>query len=490
MKVTLLQPNPRTGDYAANLEHIRTLTERASVDEDDLVILPVGSIEGGTGASGLLWPDQKAAFMRALARLTESVKARRLLVFFQIGDLVQHVYLEDGVECVFSSDRAFVVDGVRFALHRENPGDILVEADRFSMAQSRHELPDVASRLLLQAGIAGGQDRLIFAGDTGVVGTDIRETLSLWSEGALRLEVTTDDAGPHVRVISRIDTVMLPVCDDWRYEALRAALRDYVTKSGVNGIVLGLSGGIDSALTATLARDAIGADRVRVIRLPSRFTSSLSNDSAKDLALRQGLKLDTLPIGKGFAAFEETLAPLFEGHATDVTEENIQARVRGTLLMAVANKFNLLLLCNANKAESAMGYSTLYGDQTGGFAPISDLWKSEVTALCRARNRSETDPDVIPVEIIEREPSAELRDNQKDSDSLPPYPDIERVLCHVLDGGSIYDLKDIDVAVARRIVRMTMRAAFKRAQAVPGAILTEKPLSVIADWGMNTGAEF
>ena len=489
MKVTLLQPNPRTGDYAANLEHIRNLAERVGVEEDDLVILPVGSLEGGTGASNLLWRDQKEAFRRALARLPETLKARRVLIFFQVGELPLDAYFEDGAECVFSSDRAFVVDGVRISLHWENPGDILIEADRLSLAQSRCELPAAASRLLLQAGIAGGQDRLIFAGDTGAVGPDIRETLPLWSEGALRLEVTTDTTGTHARVINCVDAGILPVCDDWRYEAIRASLRDYVAKSGMNGIVLGLSGGIDSALTATLARDALGADRVRVIRLPSRFTSDLSNTSAEDLAIRQGLKLDTLSIEKSFAVFEETLAPLFEGREKDVTEENIQARVRGTLLMAVANKFNLLLLCNANKSESAMGYSTLYGDQTGGFAPISDLWKSDVTALCRARNRSETDPDVIPLEIIEREPSAELRENQKDSDSLPPYPEIERVLRHVFDGGSIYSLKDVDEALARRILRMTMRAGFKRAQAVPGAILTNKPLALIADWGMNTGAE-
>ena len=487
MKVTLLQPNPRTGDYAANLEALRALCERVGVEEDDLVVLPLGSLEGGTGASGLRWPDQKAAFMRALARLPDVLPARRLLLFYQAGESVERVFFEDGVQCVFSSERAFVVDGIGIALHPGNPGDILIEADRLSKAEARAELPRQASRLTLSAGIAGGQDRSIFAGDTGYVSKTERVLLPLWSEGALRVEVLPE---ADVKLLSRVDAGIRPVCDDWRYEALRAALRDYVAKSGVNGIVLGLSGGIDSALSATLARDAIGADRVRVIRLPSRFTSGLSNDSAEDLARRQGLRLDTLPIEKGFAAFEETLAPLFEGTKTDVTEENLQARVRGTLLMAVANKFNLLLLCNANKAESAMGYSTLYGDQTGGFAPLSDLWKSDVTALCRARNRSETEPDVIPVEIIEREPSAELRDNQKDSDSLPPYPEIERVLRHVLKGGALLDLDNIDPAVARRILRMTMRAAFKREQSVPGAVITDEPLSLIAVWGMNTGAEF
>ncbi|EJX10550.1 glutamine-dependent NAD(+) synthetase [gut metagenome] len=254
--------------------------------------------------------------------------------------------------------------------------------------------------------------------------------------------------------------------------------------------MLGLSGGIDSALSATLARDAIGAEKVRVIRLPSRFTSQLSNESAEELAERQHLKLDTLPIEAGVTALEETLAGLFEGQAPDVTEENLQARVRGTLLMAVANKFNLLLLCNANKAESAMGYSTLYGDQTGGLAPLADLWKGDVVELCRARNRYAKDPDVIPVEIIDREPSAELRDNQRDSDTLPPYAEIECVLRTLLKKGSLKNVETIDRSIAERIVRMTMRAAFKRAQAVPGVVITDEPLSRLAVWGMNTGTEF
>lgn len=490
MKIALLQPNPRSGDYTGNLEHLCALCERVGVEEDDLVVFPLGSLEGGTGGEALQWPDQHTAFRRALVALSERIVARRLLLFYGKGNAVGKIYIEDGVECVFPSDEALVVDGLRIALHRGHSGDCLVEADRLFAAPHRRDWPESSPRPVLMAGTSGGQDRAVFAGETGwVCGTD-RESLPLWSAGAVRLEVESLDGQVSVRTLKVVDSEIEPVCEDWRYEALRAALRDYVRKSGVNGIVLGLSGGIDSALSATLARDAVGADKVRVIRLPSRFTSDLSNDSAEDLAGRQGLRLDTLPIEPGVSAIGSILAPLFDGLEPDVTEENIQARIRGTLLMAVANKFNLLLLCNANKAESAMGYSTLYGDQTGGFAPLADLWKGDVVELCRARNRYAKDPDVIPVEIIEREPSAELRENQKDSDSLPPYDEIERVLRHVLAGGALCELKNIDMSTARRIVRMTMRSAFKRAQAVPGVVITEAPLSRLSGWGINTGDEF
>ena len=226
-------------------------------------------------------------------------------------------------------------------------------------------------------------------------------------------------------------------------------LRDYVRKNGFRGIVLGLSGGIDSALTAAVAVDALGADRVRGVRLPSRFTSKASMDDAADSAARLGIALETMAIGQTVDAAEAALAPAFAGRDRDVTEENLQARVRGLLLMGLSNKFGELLVTTGNKSEMSVGYATLYGDMCGGYSVLKDIYKTEVYALSEWRNAHApedgalTAKDVIPQSSITKAPTAELRPNQTDQDSLPPYDVLDAIL-----QGLIEEEQSVDQIVA------------------------------------------
>lgn len=482
LNAVLVQPNPKTGDFRGNMKAVKRLC--ADAGRADLIVVPYGSIEGGTGHASLGWPDIRSDRDRVLASAAAIAPDSTVAVFY-VG--------EDGPRCrLFTpsgvKDRhwpsVFSTGGVRFGGENDDC-DVVLDAARLIRAQERRT--EIEGRTVLAAGIAGGQDTEVFAGDTRARSEDgVVCSLPPWTEGALALSIECRDGVLRMTETGRVLSGIEPVCADDRYEALRAAVRDYVGKNRISGCVLGLSGGIDSALAASLARDAVGADRVRVVRLPSRFTSALSNDAADDLARRQGLRIDTLSIEPLFKTAVEVLAPVYEGRPWDLAEENIQARLRGMLLMGVANKFGLLLLCTSNKAEAAMGYGTLYGDITGGFAPLIDLWKEDVVALCRARNASESDPDVIPEEIITREPSAELREDQKDSDSLPPYPIIARVVEHVSAGGTLAELPaDIDPALARRIVTQLLQNGFKRAQSIPGPVITGTPLSAYAAWGIN-----
>jgi len=265
------------------------------------------------------------------------------------------------------------------------------------------------------------------------------------------------------------------------YSACMLGLRDYVNKNGFPGVVLGLSGGIDSALCAAMAVDALGAERVRCIMLPYKFTSQESLDDAAACAKALGVRYEMLPIASAVEGFEAALAPVFSGVARDVTEENLQARARGTILMAISNKFNLMVVTTGNKSEMSVGYATLYGDMNGGFNPIKDLYKTEVVRLARLRNGWKPEgakgPDgrMIPENIITRPPTAELRENQRDEDSLPAYavldPILERLVEREEPISAIVDAGfDRDTVV--RVERMINTAEYKRRQAAPGVKVT------------------
>ena len=250
-------------------------------------------------------------------------------------------------------------------------------------------------------------------------------------------------------------------------DALILGIRDYLRKCGFSRVHLGLSGGIDSALVAALAVKAVGKEYVSVFGLPSRYTSRASVDDAKKLCDNLGIDYGTLPIEKPFEAFLETLEPQFEGYQPDITEENLQARIRGTLLMAYANKTGSLLLATGNKSELATGYCTLYGDMCGSLAVIGDLFKTEVFALCRHMNRN---GELIPEEIITKPPTAELRPDQKDEDSLPPYELLDQVLDHYLLKSETAEeivAQGYDRALVERVIRLVGRAEYKRRQAPP-----------------------
>lgn len=264
------------------------------------------------------------------------------------------------------------------------------------------------------------------------------------------------------------------------YCAMVVGLRDYVERNRFPGVVLGLSGGIDSALSAAVAVDALGPDRVWCVMMPSRFTSEESLDDAAECARLMGVKLDTVPIGPAVEAFDAMLAPVFAGRSPDLTEENIQSRVRGLTLMALSNKYGHMLLTTGNKSEMSVGYATIYGDMAGGYSVLKDAYKTTVFDLSNWRNGERPSfgkgPEgaVMPVRVIEKPPTAELRENQKDEDSLPPYSVLDPILYGLVEQEkSVDDLAamgfDRDVVV--RIERLLYVAEYKRRQSPPGVKL-------------------
>ena len=321
----------------------------------------------------------------------------------------------------------------------------------------------------------GGQDELVFDGASFVAAAngDVVQQLPAWHE-TLAL-ATLDDGAPR-SVRGSLDPRLLYHV----YEALVMGVRDYVGKNGFPGVLLGLSGGVDSALVLAVAVDALGRDRVRAVMLPSPYTRGMSLEDARAMAAIVGVRYSETPIGPVFAAFRATLADEFAGAAPDAAEENIQARIRGTLLMALSNKFGSIVLTTGNKSEMAVGYATLYGDMAGGFAVLKDISKTLVYRLCHYRNSLGR---VIPERIITRAPSAELRPDQVDQDSLPPYDALDGILeAYVEQDRSPADIMAMGFAPehVRRVVRLIKVNEYKRRQAAVGIRIT--PRGFGRDW--------
>jgi NAD+ synthetase len=258
------------------------------------------------------------------------------------------------------------------------------------------------------------------------------------------------------------------------YAALVLGVRDYVRKNGFENVVLGLSGGIDSALTAAIAVDALGPEHVIGVAMPSPYSSAASSEDAEALARSLGMRFQSIPIAGTMQAYDAALAPAFHGRPSDITEENLQARIRGNTLMALSNKFGWLVLTTGNKSETSVGYSTLYGDTAGGFAALKDVYKTQVYALSRWRNAQSP---VIPERTITRAPSAELRPDQTDQDSLPPYDVLDAILReYVEEDRSIAEIARMghDEALVRRVARMVDLAEYKRRQSPPGIKITPR----------------
>ncbi len=275
-----------------------------------------------------------------------------------------------------------------------------------------------------------------------------------------------------------VERVVTPIPDDLEQmrRALELGLRDYVDKNGFSDVVLGLSGGIDSALTAALAAEALGPERVHCVSMPSRYSSEGTRGDAQRLAENLGCDFRELPIGPVVDAYDQVLAEPFAGVEADLTEENLQARARGVILMALSNKFGWLVVATGNKSELSVGYATLYGDMAGGFALLKDVYKTDVWRLARYLNER-AGREVIPASIIERAPSAELRDDQLDEDSLPPYPELDKVLeAYVEEDRSREELTSdgFDPDVVERALALIDRAEYKRRQAPPGVKLRPK----------------
>ena len=320
----------------------------------------------------------------------------------------------------------------------------------------------------------GGQDELVFDGGSVVVRPDgsLAHHAAMFEEDLLVVDIDGE-------ISSAQDRAPWPEDLEQVYLGLVLGLRDYVRKNGFEQVVLGLSGGIDSALVAVLARDALGPEAVRTLAMPSPYSSPESLDDAKQVASGLGVRLDVLEIGDVFSGNLDVLRETFQGTKEGVAEENLQARIRGNLLMALSNKFGSLVLATGNKSEYAVGYATLYGDMAGGFAPIKDVPKTLVYELAKWRNaigEAETPP--IPQRVLDKPPSAELRPDQKDTDSLPAYDVLDPIIeAYVEDDRSPEDIiaaRGLDPKLVDRVVEMIDRAEYKRRQAAPGIKITPK----------------
>ncbi len=328
----------------------------------------------------------------------------------------------------------------------------------------------------------GGQDELVFDGASFGLHADRSLAFQLPAFREVVTTLTWERTGNGWRCLNG-PVVAVEEGDKADYAACMLGLRDYVNKNGFKGVVLGLSGGVDSALVAALAVDALGAERVRCVMLPYRFTSQESLDDAAKVADALGVRYDVAPIESAVLGLEQSLAPLFKGMPRDVTEENLQARARGTILMAISNKLGLMVVTTGNKSEMSVGYATLYGDMNGGYNPVKDLYKTEVYRLSRLRNGWRPDgalgPEgrVIAENILTRAPTAELRENQTDQDSLPPYDVLDRILERLVEREEpiakiVAD--GFDRETAMKVARMLDLAEYKRRQAAPGVKVTLK----------------
>jgi NAD+ synthase (glutamine-hydrolysing) len=327
--------------------------------------------------------------------------------------------------------------------------------------------------------MVGAQDELVFDGGSFAMDAngDIRFRAEPYAEGLHRVELRADASGVRPEPS---DVVPYQSTEQSVYEALVTGTRDYVEKNGFPGVVLGLSGGIDSALVLAIACDAIGAERVRAVMMPFRYTSTMSQEDAARQAASLGVQFDVLPIESMYQATVSQLAKIFAGREPDVTEENIQARCRGILLMAISNKTGRMLLSTGNKSEMAVGYATLYGDMAGGFAPIKDCSKTMVYRLARYRNSV---GPVIPERVIERPPSAELRPNQRDTDTLPPYDVLDPILSAFIEEDlSVAEITErgFDRETVTRVLEMVKRNEYKRRQAPPGIRISRRAFG--RDW--------
>jgi NAD+ synthase len=527
LTIALAQVNPVVGDVAGNAAKVRAVRDRAK--DADLVLFPELFIAGYPPEDLVLKPAFQSACRAAIEELARETAqgGPALLVgtpWVENGKLYNAVAMLEGGRIaalrfkvdlpnygVFDEKRVFSVGpmpgpvsfrGVRLGVPicediwgpepaeciAETGGEILlvpngspyrrgVVDQRLSVAVARVKETGLPLIYLNQI---GGQDELVFEGASFVLNADgsLAAQLPPFTEAVV---TTRWRRGGDGWVCEPGEIAALLPQDRSDYSACMLGLRDYVGKNGFPGVVLGLSGGIDSALVAAIGVDALGSDRVRAVMLPYRFTSQESLKDAAEVADALGIRYDVLPIESAVQGLERSLAPLFEGLPRDVTEENLQARARGTIVMALSNKFGSMVMTTGNKSEMSTGYATLYGDMNGGFNPIKDLYKTEVFRLSALRNtwkpHDALGPDgvVIPPNVITKPPTAELRENQKDQDSLPPYDILDGILERLVEREEpIAEIvaAGYDAATVARVDRMLNLAEYKRRQAAPGVKVT------------------
>ncbi|WP_397578857.1 NAD+ synthase [Sphingorhabdus sp.] len=527
LNIAMAQLNQRVGDLAGNAG--KMLEWRAKATDADLIVFPEQQLIGYPAEDLVLKPAFAARAAVELAKLAEATAdgGPAMLVgsiFLDDGALYNGIALLDGGQIAavrykhelpnygtFDEKRIFasgpmpepvLFKGVRIgvpicedgwlapvSLHLKERGAellISINGSPYEIDKDDRRLEEVFAARVRETGLplmflnrVGGQDELVFDGSSFVLNADgaAAHRLPDWEEHLRMTHWTRGDDGWQ--------------CADgpkalWEdhpadiYSAMVTGLRDYVNSNGFPGVVLGMSGGIDSAICAAIAADALGPDRVWCVMLPSRYTSQSSLDDAAQCAEMIGCRIDTIPISPAVGAFDDMLSGNFADRDVDITEENIQSRIRGVTLMALSNKFGHMLLTTGNKSEISVGYATIYGDMAGGYNPIKDAYKMTVFAISEWRNAHKPriglgrDGPVIPDNIITKPPSAELRPDQKDSDSLPDYPVLDKML-HAL----VEEERSVDEVVAQgfdrdtvvRIERLLYLAEYKRRQAPPGVKL-------------------
>ena len=521
VRVALGQLNTTVGDLDGNVARLAEWTSRATAAGADLVCFPELAVTGYPPEDLILRTEFRRDTVAALEDLARATAegcavlvgfvddtpqgARNAAAVLQSGHVAsryhkiklpnygvfdeQRYFVPGGAGCIARVGASSV--GVSICEDAWTPGPpfdgyaaagIQVLANINASPYHRHKTGErleicrararETGAWVVYVNAVGGQDELVFDGGSMVVSPDgeLVASACMFEEDLLLVELDGHTATAEPR-------------DPWPtgpaevYGALVLGLGDYVRKNGFTDVVLGLSGGVDSALVATLAADALGPEAVRAMSMPSPFSSPGSVTDAAECAQRLGIRLDEVPIGGMVAAYREALAGVFAGTAEGVAEENIQARIRGNLLMALSNRFGSIVLATGNKSEYAVGYATLYGDMAGGLAPIKDVPKTLVYELCRWRN-AEGPGEPIPDRVLTKPPSAELRPDQRDTDSLPPYDELDPIIeAYVEDDLGIDEIVAAGLAsreTAARIATLIDRAEYKRRQAAPGVKITPK----------------
>lgn len=545
LSIALAQCNPTVGAIANNVALIRRLRKEAAAQGAQVVVFPELAVVGYPPEDMVLRPGFQRRAMRAVQELAadtadggpaiitggiwvEGTAILNAMFVLADGD-IQHIQSKVDLPNygVFDEARIFTAAPLPQAieLHGVKLGVIICEdtwkpyvarnlkktgaeilissnASPYETTKASVRRDIVGARVeetglpLLYLNIMGGQDEIVFDGGSFVTDAEGNEIARLkqheddlaivhWDKTTRKLDVSHL---PHYPVQSREESM---------YQTLVLGVRDYIGKTRLPGAVLGLSGGIDSAFAVAVAVDALGADAVRGVSMPSRYTSQMSLDDAEESAKLLGIRLDTIPIEPAVEAFHAMLADVFKGSAEDLTEENIQSRIRGNTLMAISNKLGNAVINTSNKSEMAVGYSTLYGDMCGAFAPLKDVYKLQVYKLAKWRNSHYCDNflgpkgRVIPERSITRAPSAELRENQEDSHSLPDYSELDHILHGLIEEKlSVNEVvrKGYARETVEKIKRMLYAAEYKRRQAPPGVKITSMVFG--KDWRYPIAQQF
>ena len=528
--LALAQLNPCVGDFAGNMNKAITAHDYGRENNADLVVLPEMFLSGYQTQDLVLKPAFVADAMAHLTQLMSQTKTGPALgigaPMLENGRIYDayHILSKGKILAtmkkhelpntdVFDEKRLFSagdisgpynLNGIRIgspicedAWHvavcetmAESGAELFIVCNGSPYQRNKLDirLNNMVARVvendlpLVYLNMVGGQDDLVFDGGSFVLnrGGDLAVQLPVFTETCAIVEF--ENAGEGWTANTGVRTAM-PDAWEQDYHAMVLGLRDYMAKTGFETALIGLSGGVDSALVATIATDALGAANVRCVMMPSEYTSAQSLNDARIMAEALGCAYDTVPIDGARDALHDALAPLFAGKSADTTEENLQSRLRAVLLMAISNKDGGLLLSTGNKSEVAVGYATIYGDMAGGYNPIKDLYKTRVFETCRWRNANHRDwmcgpaGAVIATDIIEKPPSAELRAGQLDSDSLPDYAVLDAVLELLIERDcAVADIINagFDEAMVRRVAALLYAAEHKRFQSAPGPRLTEK----------------